>query len=194
MKKETITGYPTTKVILYLAGIGVFILGTFLFPQLPRLLKGRNLNFEDFFSENEWEKFDKPRLKQKLKILHKQKAIKIYKVGEKFVVQITKKGKRRLLKYKLDDLEIPKPVKWDGKWRIVAYDIPKEKNSARDALRLTLKKLGFFELQKSVYLYPYPCSDAIEFVRELYDIGEHVTLLTIGYLEDEVVYKKYFDL
>lgn len=185
---------PTTKQILYLAGIGVFILGTLVFPQLPRLLKGRSLNFEDFLAEEEWEKFDKARLKQKLKILYKQRMVRIYRAGDRFVVQITKRGRRKLLRYKLEDLKIQKPEKWDGKWRIVAYDIPKEKKSAGDMLRRTLKQLEFFELQKSVYLYPYPCTDVVEFVRELYGVGEHVTLLTVGYLEDEIVYKEYFDL
>lgn len=185
---------PTTKQVLYIAGIGAFILGTLVFPQLPRLLKGRNFNFEDFFSDEEWEKFDKSRLKQKLKILHKQRMIRIYRTGDKFVVAITKKGRRKLLKYSLKDLKIQKPKEWDGKWRIVAYDIPKEKKSAGDMLRRTLKQLEFYELQKSVYLYPYPCSDAVEFIRELYGVGEHVTLLTLGYLEDEIAYKEYFGL
>lgn len=185
---------PTTKQILYLAGIGAFILGTLIFPQLPRLLKGRNLNFEDFLVEEEWEKFDKARLKQKLKILYKQRMVRIYRTGDRFAIQITKRGRRKLLRYKLEDLKIQKPEKWDGKWRIVAYDIPKEKKSAGDMLRRTLKQLEFFELQKSVYLYPYPCTDVVEFVRELYGVGEHVTLLTVGYLEDEIVYKEYFDL
>lgn len=185
-------------MILLLAGVGVFLAGSLIFPGLPRILAGRKFRYEDidnFLSEHEWEEFDQSRLKQRLKELHKQKVVRIRQLDEdKFVVQITKKGKRKLLQYRLNEMTIPKPNKWDGKWRIVAYDIPTEKKVARDTLRLTLKRLGLFELQKSVYLYPYPCTEAIEFIRELYEVGEHVTLLTVGYLEDEIAYKEYFSL
>lgn len=186
--------YPTVKLILRLASVGAIIAGSFVLPGLPRLLKVVNFRYEDLFTEDEWEDFDERRLKEKLKELHRKKEIRIYKTGDKFIVRITKKGKRKFLKYKLDDLKIQRPQSWDGKWRIVAYDVPKERKLARDALRKTLKRLGFFELQKSVYLYPYPCGDAVEFLRELYGIGENVTLLTVGYLENEEVYRDYFDI
>ncbi|MAG60046.1 hypothetical protein CMO96_04635 [Candidatus Woesebacteria bacterium] len=186
--------YATVKQILHLAGIGAFIAGSLILPGLPRLLRGRALNYDDFFPAKKWDDFDGSRLRQRLKELHKQKVVRIYQTGDKFVVQITKKGRKRLLKYKLNNLKIPEPKKWDGKWRIVAYDIPKEKNSARDALRATLKRFNFLELQKSVYLYPYPCADMVEFIRELYGVGEHVTFLTVGNLEDENAYKEHFKL
>lgn len=187
---------PTTKHILLLAGAGVFLGAALVLPGLARLIKPRDLDklMDGFLTEDELEKFDEPRLKQKLKRLHTQKMVKIYQVGDKFVVQITKKGQRKLLKYRLDELQITKPEKWDGKWRIVTYDVPVEKNFARNALRETLKRLEFLELQKSVYLYPYPCMDVVEFIREIYGIGEHVTLLTVGYLEDEEVYREHFKL
>ena len=188
---------PTTKQILLIAGAGAFIAGSLVFPGLPKILLGKRLNrfnLDEFLEEDEWEPFDEARLRQKLRVLHKQKVIKIYMVEDKLAVQITKKGNKRLLKYKFEDLKIPKPNKWDEKWRIVAYDIPKELKGARDAIRITLKELGFLELQKSVYLYPYPCKGMIEFLREVYGVGEHVTYLTIGYLEEAEAYKKYFDL
>ena len=35
--------------------------------------------------------------------------------------RLTARGKHELLKYKIDDLVIHKPWRWDGKWRIVIY-------------------------------------------------------------------------
>lgn len=186
--------YPTTKQILKIAGIGAFIVGSLLLPGLPKILKGTRIDFENFLFEDEWEPFDESRLRQKLKILQKQKVIKLHQVEDKFFVQITKKGRRRLLKYSLDDLRIEKPKQWDKRWRIVAYDIPDQKKGASNALQHTLKQLGFLRLQKSVYLYPYPCSEIIEFLRAVYGVGEHVTYLTLGFLEDEEAYKEYFGL
>lgn len=186
--------FSTSKVVLKFALAGAFIAGSLVLPGLPRILRGRPLNYEDFFGEDEWEEFDQRRLRQKLKEMHKAKLVRVYQIGDEYVVRITKKGKQQLLRYNLDELVIDKPERWDGKWRIVAYDIPKASSRARDALRTTLKRLGFLQLQKSVYLYPYPCGEAVEFIRQLYNVGEHVVLLTVGYLESEEAYRQYFKI
>lgn len=186
--------YPRSKQVLAFAALGVFVAGSLVMPDLARIFQGRRINFEDFLLEDSWEEFDEARVRQKLKELRKRKLIKIYLVKDQFIVKITEKGRKRLLQYNLEQMTIPTPNEWDKRWRLVTYDVPKGKNRARDAIRTTLKRLGFYQLQKSVYLYPFPCSEAIEFLRELYDIGENVTMLTVGYLENEEVYKEYFDL
>ena len=181
-----------------MVGAGAFIAGSLVFPGLPKILLGRKLkdfDIDKFVGEEEWEPFDERRLRQKLKALYKAKLIKLHAVNyDEYILQVTKKGKKQLLRYKLQELSIPEPEKWDKKWRIVTYDIPKESGKARDALRYTLKQLGFFQLQKSVYLYPYPCEEIVEFVREFYDVGENVTLLTVGQLENEEAYRDFFDI
>lgn len=194
MSKRLLRLSPTSKKILLITAVGAFIAGSLILPGLPRILQGKKLNFEGFFDEGEWGEFDERRLKQKLKAMHQAKLVKIYQIGDQYAIQVTRKGKKRLLKYKLEELAIEKPEKWDNRWRIVAYDVPKEKSRARDAVRQTLKGLGFLQLQKSVYLYPYPCEEVIEFIRELYGVGDNVTLLTVGYLEYEAAYREYFGL
>lgn len=188
---------PTSKKILLIAGAGAFIAGSLVMPGLPKLFLGRKFrdsDFDDFLKENEWAPFDERRLKEKLKRMQKAKLVKISMHGLQHIVQVTEKGKKQLLRYQLENLAIDKPKEWDKKWRIVTYDVPKESKRARDALRETLKRLGFLQLQKSVYLYPYPCSEVIEFIRQVYGIGENVTLLTVGYLENEEAYKEFFNL
>ena len=51
-----------------------------------------------------------------------------------------------------DYLKIDKPKIWDKKWRIVVFDIPEKQRGARDSLRTYLKKLDFYELQKSIFI------------------------------------------
>lgn len=186
--------YPAAKEILLIAGLGAFIAGSLVMPGLPRIFAGRKIDWENFLDEDKWQKFDERRLRWRLKQMRRSKLIKIYVSGDRYVVQITTKGRKRLLQYRLRDLQISTPRRWDGRWRIVAYDIPNTKSHARDMIRETLKRLGFLQLQRSVYLFPYPCGDAIEFLREVYRIGEHTTLLTVGYLEGEGAYKEYFGL
>lgn len=186
--------YPHAKQILVIAGVGAFIAASLVAPGLPRLLKGRRIDWESLLTPDEWEKFDERRLRENLKNMSKRRLVKILKQGDQHIVQITEKGKRRLLKYNLKDMKIPTPEKWDRMWRIVTYDVPEGKNAAREAIRSTLKRLNFLQLQKSVYLYPHPCQDVIDYLRELYSVGENVTLLTVGQLEGEEAYREYFDL
>ncbi|MDP2860845.1 MAG: PaaX family transcriptional regulator C-terminal domain-containing protein, partial [bacterium] len=44
---------------------------------------------------------------------------------------------------------------WDGKWRIVAFDIAEINHLLRQTLREKLKNLGFGMLQKSIWLTPH---------------------------------------
>lgn len=41
---------------------------------------------------------------------------------------------------------------WDGKWRIVIFDIPEEKRGVRDLFRRRLKEWGFKNWQQSVWI------------------------------------------
>lgn len=198
MRKKPVKLAPTTKKVLLVIGAGALIAGSLVLPGLPKIFLGKrfeDFDVDSFIGEEEWEPFDERRLRQKIKALYKAKLIKLHPINyDEYVLQVTEKGRRKLLKYNLQDLSIPQPDKWDGKWRIVTYDIPKESSRARDELRYTLKKLGFLQLQKSVYLYPHSCKDVIEFIREFYDVGENVTLLTVGQLENEEAYKDFFDI
>jgi len=51
--------------------------------------------------------------------------------------------------------EIWSESEWDGKFRIVIWDIPEKKRIVRDLLRRNLRKWGFAHFQKSVWIYPY---------------------------------------
>jgi phenylacetic acid degradation operon negative regulatory protein len=53
--------------------------------------------------------------------------------------------------------------KWDGRWRIVFYDIPEENKVLRQQLQGKLKELGFGMIQESVYISPF---DVAEDLRE----------------------------
>ena len=143
--------------------------------------------------KNEWKKFNKWRLKQVLKRLHEAKLVEISETKDGQIVKISDKGKRKLLKYKIDDLTLVKK-RWDKKWRIIIYDVDESKKYLRDIFQLMLRKLEFLQLQKSVYMTPYPCENEIEYLRQVYDIGKDVVILTINGLENEQAYKEYFGL
>lgn len=109
-------------------------------------------------------------------------------------VVLTEKGKLQAMQFKVDDMEIKKPKLWDGKWRIVVFDVPEKIRAARDALRMKLRELGFYELQKSVFVYPFECRDEIDFIAEVFDIRSRIRYGRLEHITNEAELIKYFDL
>ena len=60
---------------------------------------------------------------------------------------------------------IPEPAFWDGKWRILIFDINERRRRTRTQLRRLIQSQGFIRLQDSVWVYPYPCDEFISLVR-----------------------------
>lgn len=143
-------------------------------------------------------KYTKKQIRNAYNNLKQKKLIEIIREGdEKFKVQLTNKGKKRVKEFSFEFLEIEKPKKWDGKWRVLVFDIPsrpKIYNQARNALRNKIKDLGFFQMQKSVWAYPYECEDEILFIAELFQVQKHIEILTVEKLLHEEKIKKQFDL
>ena len=63
------------------------------------------------------------------------------------------------------EYQIPEPAFWDGKWRILMFDMRESRKKARNTLRTLIRNAGFVRLQDSVWVYPYPCDEFIELVR-----------------------------
>ena len=100
-------------------------------------------------------------------------------------LKITPNGKKRLAKANLDYLKIPQPKKWDKKWRLVIFDIPEKYKKGRDALTSKLKDLGFFPLQRSALVYPYPCRKEIEIVTAAFGINKYVSYIETDHIDQQ---------
>ncbi len=109
-------------------------------------------------------------------------------------IRITKKGETKLKSFAIDLIKISIPSKWDGKWRVVMFDLPIRYAKIRHILRFRLKQLGFVKFQKSVWIYPYSCTDEILFVAEYYKIAKHVEVMTVIDINNDLKLKKYFKL
>ena len=140
-------------------------------------------------------KYSKTQIKSAMTNLHRQKLIEY--ISDKngvTIVRITQKGKLVLKSFSIDLIKIQKPKQWDGKWRLVMFDLPVKYTKARNSLRFKLKQLGFIQFQKSVWIYPYPCLDEILFVADYYKIGKYVEILEVSNLLNEERFKKSFNL
>jgi DNA-binding transcriptional regulator PaaX len=142
----------------------------------------------------EWKKIDEKALKEEIKKLYRSKLVERRKNPDgSFTFILTEKGKLKALTYHFQKIKI-KRENWDGKWRIVIFDIPERIKRARDALRDKLKELGFYELQKSVFIFPFKCEDEIEFVIEFFNLRKYVRIGILESIDNELHLKKFFGL
>jgi DNA-binding transcriptional regulator PaaX len=130
-----------------------------------------------------------------LRELQKNDFIKIREKNGKFEISLTKKGRKRFKVIQLQDISITKPPRWDKKWRIIIFDIPdKSFKRGREALRGKLKEWEFYQLQKSVWVCPWPCEDEIKVVAELYGISRYANIIIAEKIVDDVALRKYYKL
>ena len=113
--------------------------------------------------------------------------------GKKFI-RLTEKGERELLKYRLKEPRHRFFSRWDGKWRIIIFDIKEVRRSARDRLRWELKGFGFRRLQNSVWVNPYPCEDFTILLKADLKLGRDVLYLEVEKIEGEKYLREMFNL
>jgi DNA-binding transcriptional regulator PaaX len=116
-------------------------------------------------SDNSKDGFEESVLRVNLGRLEREGLIA--KGEKKKVYYLTDKGEE-IVAYIRDRYSIlEKP--WDGKIRLVIFDIPENKRSQREWLRLELLLMQYKLLQKSVYIGKYPIPD--DFYQELIKNG-----------------------
>ncbi|MBU4480045.1 hypothetical protein KKG48_01205 [Patescibacteria group bacterium] len=138
---------------------------------------------------------DKQTLKKAINKLYETKMVNEIKNSDGTTTLIlTDEGKKRALTFDLDSLKIKKPKKWDGKWRIILFDVPEKKREVRDALRYHFQNIGLFEYQKSVFICPYDCRDQIEYIVEINDARRFVRFIIADYVDNELHIKAVFGI
>lgn len=110
-------------------------------------------------------------------------------------VSLSNLGKKKLEKLNLKTLNIVTPAVWNRKWWLVAADIPtKEYKHSADLFRRKLEQLGFYPLQRTLWLYPFDPRKEISFVASWYRIERFVTVMEVNRLDrdDENKLKSFF--
>lgn len=142
-----------------------------------------------------WKDIEYKRLSAVIKEFYEKRLVDFREKEDGTIkVVLTKDGKKRALEYQFDEIKIKKPEKWDGKWRMVIFDIPERKKKAREALRKKLKELNFMELQKSVFVHPYECENEIDFIVECFEVRPYVRFLRVDSFTNEEQFRLKFKL
>lgn len=129
----------------------------------------------------EWRRYKNGDIGRLVKRLHKQELVRVKDEDGKTIIELSDKGKRKLLEYNFEELDLKK--KRDGKLRVIIFDIPNTKKLAREMFREKLKQMGFVMLQKSVFISPYICNSEIEFIINYLEIETNVILLRVDRVE-----------
>lgn len=99
---------------------------------------------------------------------------KVVKNGEPYL-RLTSQGKKKLVRdFPLLSL---REKRWDGKWRVVVFDIEERERKTREYLRNKLRELGFGMLQESVWVNPFDVTQDLREYLEFHRLEEDVLVL-----------------
>ncbi len=185
-------GEITKDVLFMLAVAGIFAVAAtspnFLINITKAIIKDRKY-------KKKYGDLNENSLARSLSGLNKNKIIIIEEKEGKFKVKLTEKGKKVVKEILFDDMKIEKQSVWDKKWRVIIFDIPEKKGKrARDAMRWKLRNMGFFQLQKSVWVCPYPCEKEVQLICEVFKINPFVNIVTAEKIYNDDNLRKYFKL
>lgn len=159
----------------------------FFMRVLPKIIK--NLSYKINSAKKKKEFYDT------FYRLKKRDMIKFEYRGKQIHVSLTKEGKKEAGKYQIDDLKIQKPERWDKKWRILIFDIKTKDNVKREYLRGKIKELGLFQLQKSVWVYPYDFQKEANVLRNFFNLDQtEIKIITACEIENDQNMRAFFKL
>lgn len=194
MAKNNKLGYgEITTLILEKLADTLIESGRFAYkPHLPHLL-GSLLKL---ILDERKKHITKNKLNRAIKNLEKRKIINIQIIDDNAYVYLEEKGVRKMAEYSLKmilDFK-KKNKKWDGKWFLVFFDVPEIERRKRNYLRSFLKKLGFYQYQQSVYIYPFECEKEVVLIKNIVEGAKYMRYIIAEKIEDEKSVKTYFQL
>lgn len=159
------------KIILHFAACGEMLIENWLYTPYKGVSPVQLLGFTERLERNNF--------------------IERIKKNNKDFFVLTERGRNmaNLLEFKTISLQ-----KWDGKWRIIIFDIPEKYRRRRDFLRDKLKEIGFEQVQESVWVFPFPIPKALDWLIEEVGLKINVRYLVVESMnyEKDILHK--FDL
>lgn len=123
-------------------------------------------------------------LQKIMKELKRQGLIHVSQEKNSITLTLLPAGAHRLQGLKIDELEIPIPKKWDHKWRLIAFDVPVKQSKQRQYFTSHLNRLGFYMLQRSLWVYPYPCFKEAEQLAGHFNVLRYCAFAELSKLDE----------
>lgn len=182
--RENYSKGELVKEILKGLAIGGVIVASFALPNLAQILS--------LFGAGSSK--DRYRINRAIQALKDKRLVNIYEKDGKDVIEITENGNKKVLTYSIDEIKITRPKKWDGFWRVIAFDIPEKFKTARRTLSAKLNNMEIYPLQKSVFVCPFKCRDEIDFISEFFNVRKYVKYILAKKIDDEDFLKRHYNL
>lgn len=135
----------------------------------------------------------KQRVREAAYRLKKKGLVEFVHTHDRIFLRITAKGRHTLDSLALSG-PLPRPKRWDHKWRLVIFDIPERNRGVRGRARGIVSSFGFVRLQDSVWAYPYDCEEAIALLKAELHIGRDLLYIIADAIEYDLPLRKHFDL
>lgn len=135
------------------------------------------------------------RIRQALKRMEEKGSVVWEKKDNGWRARLTEKGAKHAERiYAAESLRLHTPRTWDGRWRIVIFDVWERRRAVRNKLRQTLAKSGFLRVQDSVWLYPYDCEALVALLRTDLRLGTGMLYLVVEGMEHDARFRAHFRL
>ncbi|MEI8143677.1 MAG: hypothetical protein WCG48_03625 [Candidatus Berkelbacteria bacterium] len=143
------------------AAIGLIFKGA---EYIGHKISSRNLN--NYLSENST--YYDVSQKQINQMVYDLKRRNYISFGEGDSVVLTHKAKIKIID------QVVSSKRRDGKYRFISFDIPESKRLQRDNFRLSIKRMGFRQVQKSLWVSDLNIGDLVESAITEYKVGDYV--------------------
>jgi CRISPR-associated endonuclease Cas2 len=143
---------------------------------------------------NPQDRFERNRVWKAIKYLEEQNRINMRRVDDRYFLEVTEEGELKIEEEEVWELTIRKPKKWDGKWRIVMFDVPMSLSKNRVLFKQKLQQLGFIQYQMSVFVYPFDCREEVEHVATWCGILNYVKFIVADDLSDSEILARHFNV
>ncbi|MBI2025406.1 hypothetical protein HYT04_01300 [Candidatus Kaiserbacteria bacterium] len=127
------------------------------------------------------------------RLVAKGYAVWIERDGKKFL-RITPAGRKAFAFEQAKVALKNQKKKWDGRWRMVVFDVPERRRRVRIRLCAVMREIGFVRLQDSVWVYPYDCEDFIALLKTELKIGKDVLYAIADTIEHDKAIRRHFAL
>ena len=143
----------------------------------------------------DWQKVNQQNFERTIRKLAKEKLVEEKTLSDGSIkLVLTKAGKEEACRLNFfgSSIKFRNPKRWDGKWRIILFDIPEKERVFRDILREHLYDLRFYKFQLSAFVSPYPFEKQISELVSLYSAEPYVRVITAVKIDNETKIKKHF--
>lgn len=113
----------------------------------------------------------------------------------KSYARVTDAGHKKLaFELEKKKLDLSKKRRWNGRWRVIIFDVSERRRRVRDRLRILMQELGFVRLQDSVWVFPYDCEEFVALLKAELKIGSAVLYMVVEEIENDKHLREHFGL